>query len=165
MLVMTAKLSKGKVVLGLLAAVVLLWLVLKLVSGGETTAQPDVGRPEPDNVASNEDRLNFLSACGYTAEPEPVQTQEVAIPKEFNEVFTRYNRLQQSQGFDLEPYAGKRAKRYVYRVTNCGDAGTVCATLIVYKDTVIAADLSSTEGEGFLRALLPADTSETRAAA
>ena len=79
----------------------------------------------------------------------------MSIPTEFNEVFTRYNELQQSQGFDLAPYAGKRAKRYVYRVTEGVEGDNICATLLIYKDTVIGADLSCVEGEGFLRALLP----------
>lgn len=152
MLIMTAKLSKGKIALCLVGAAVLLLLVLKMAAGGSKEVAKTT--PErPTTVATNEDRLAYLTSCGYTAEPEPVQTQEVAIPKEFNEVFTRYNDLQRAQGFDLEPYAGKRAKRYVYRLTNC--EGEVSATLIVYKDTVIGADLSSTEGEGFLKALLP----------
>ena len=155
MLIMTAKVSKGKIALCLVAAVVLLILVLKLVSGGENTTTVESGQPVPTDISSNEDRIAYLAACGYTAEPEPVQTQEVSIPKEFNEVFTRYNELQQSQGFDLTPYAGKRAKRYVYRITDHPSGSEVLATLVIYQDTVIAADLSCTEGEGFLRALVP----------
>lgn len=155
MLIMTAKLSKGKIALGLLGAAVLLCLLLRLIpGGGETESQTLAGQPEPTGMTSNEARVAYLNALGYVAQPEPLQTQEVTIPAEFNEVFTRYNELQQSQGFDLTPYAGKRAKRYVYRVE--GENGMEThATLLIYKDTVIGADLSSTEGEGFLRALLP----------
>lgn len=165
MLIMTAKLSKGKLALCLLGAALLLFLVLKLVSGGEEAPTPPTdGIPEPTGISGNEERLAYLTACGYTAEPEPVQTQEVSIPKEFNEVFTRYNELQRSQGFDLEPYAGKRAKRYVYSVTDA-EGCKMRATLVIYQDTVIAADVSSTEGGGFMRALLPQEQNAPTAAA
>jgi len=155
MLIMTAKLSKGKIFLALAVAAVLLFLVLRLVSGGDDAPTVEGDTALPTEVSSNEERLTYLKACGYTADPEPIQTQEVSIPKEFNEVFTRYNELQQSQGFDLSDYAGKRAKRYVYRLTEHPDGEGVHATLIVYQDRVIAADLSCTEGEGFMRPLLP----------
>ena len=157
MLIMTAKLSKGKIALALLAAAAMLILVLRLAAGGggSDSPAPQSGLPEPSGVTGNEDRVAYLAALGYTVQPEPVQTQEVSIPTEFNEVFTRYNELQQSQGFDLAPYAGKRAKRYVYRVTGGAEGDNICATLLIYKDTVIGADLSCAEGEGFLRALLP----------
>lgn len=163
MMIMTAKLSKKKLALCLLAAAALLILVLTAVGGDKDTPPPEAqdSAPSLTGLTTNEDRVAFLTACGYTAEPEPVQTQEVSIPKEFNEVFTRYNTLQQSQGFDLTAYAGKRAKRYVYQVTKDGE--TASATLIIYRDTVIAADLSSTEGEGFLRALLPPAGAESAA--
>ncbi len=156
MLIMTTKLSKGKIALALLAAAVLLILVLRLVSGGDdgTTVPDGATQALPTEVTSNEDRLAYLSACGCTAEPEPVQTQEVSIPKEFNEVFTRYNELQKAQGFDLSDYAGKRARRYVYQLVDHPDGTDVHATLIVCQDRVIAADLSCTEGEGFMRPLV-----------
>ena len=143
MLIMTAKLSKGKIFLALAVAAVLLFLVLRLVSGGDDAPTVEGDTALPTEVSSNEERLTYLKACGYAADPEPIQTQEVSIPKEFNEVFTRYNELQQSQGFDLSDYAGKP------------DGEGVHATLIVYQDRVIAADLSCTEGEGFMRPLLP----------
>ncbi len=154
MLIMTTKLSKGKIALALIIAAVLLFVVLRLVSGGDASTPPTNGTA-PENVSSNEDRIAYLAAYGCTATGEPVRTQEVSIPKEFNEVFTRYNELQKSQGFNLEDYAGKRAKRYVYQLVNHPDGDAVMATLIVYQDRVIAADISCTEGEGFLRALLP----------
>lgn len=154
MLIMTTKLSKGKIVLALLAAAVLLMIVLRLVSGGDDAVDP-VNSGLSSQVHSNEERLAYLAACGWSAEPEPLQNQEVTIPKEFNEVFTRYNELQKSQGFDLTDYAGKRAKRYVYQLQDHPDGPEVCATLIIYQDTVIAADLSSTGESRFLRALLP----------
>ena len=146
MLIMTTKLSKGKILKD---------LVVAYVAGGEEAPSPAANQTMPTEVSSNEDRLAYLRACGYNAESEPLRTQEVSIPKEFNEVFTRYNELQQAQGFDLSDYAGKRAKRYVYLVTDHPDGENVHATLIVYQDRVIAADLCCTEGEGFMRPLLP----------
>ncbi len=155
MLVMTTKLSRGKLIAVLLAAAAAILLIVRLAGGSPAD------RPQSADVTTNEGRVAYLSDLGYTVRPEPVQTQEVTIPAEFNEVFRRYNELQQSQGFDLAAYAGKRAKRYVYRVE--GEPGGLEATLIIYRDTVIAADLSSSEGEGSLRALLPVQSGDSAA--
>ena len=161
MLIMTAKLSKGKIALALLAAAALLILVLRLAAGegGSDSPAPQSGLPEPSGVTGNEDRVAYLAALGYTVQPEPVQTQEVSIPTEFNEVFTRYNELQQSQGFDLAPYAGKRAKRYSYEILNypSGETG-VQANLLLYKTTVIGGEVLSPRLDGFLHGLAMPET-------
>ena len=43
--------------------------------------------------------------------------------------------------------------KYSYKVTNFPEEGEVIANLLIYKDRVIAADLSSTELGGFIRGL------------
>ena len=153
MMIVSAKVSGKKVLTGVLVAVGVILLLVFLCSkaSGEMPAEPSV----TNEAATNEQRLAFLQSFGWEVSETPTQTQEVRIPEEFNDVFTRYNELQQSQGFDLSDYAGKRAKRYVYRLTEHPDGEGVHATLIVYQDRVIAADLSCTEGEGFMRPLLP----------
>ena len=67
--------------------------------------------------------------------------------------------LQRQQGFDLERYAGKRAKRYTYEILNypSGETG-VQANLLLYKTTVIGGEVLSPRLDGFLHGLsMPED--------
>lgn len=85
-----------------------------------------------------------------------MRTQEVRIPKEFNEVYQQYNAIQTSQGFDLTKYQGKNVMQYVYLVENYPEENSdpVYATLLLYKNKLIGGDLSRGGAEGFLRPLL-----------
>ena len=76
------------------------------------------------------------------------------IPKEMDESYNEYLALQSGQGFDLEKYTGKRAKRYTYEITNypTGEAG-VQVNLLIYKNTVIAGEVLSPQLDGFLHGL------------
>ena len=109
MVIFTTKLTRGKK-LGLLAgaALVVLVLILVLRGGGDPTR----------GLNTNEERVAYLNACGLEVDPEPMQTQEVRVPEPDGELFSRYNSLQTQQGFDLSRYAGKRVKRYVYRLAD-----------------------------------------------
>lgn len=152
MVIVSAKISKRKVLLGLLAAVcVILLLALLLGKADEPALQPSEEQTVTLNGGSNEERLAFLQSYGWQAEVTPTETQEVRIPQEFNEVFTRYNELQKEQGFDLSEYAGKTAKRYVYALTNHPDnSDTHYATILVHKNKIIGGDVASSAQGGSL---------------
>ena len=130
--------------LGILAAVCVIVLLVVLLNQSQTPA-PQPETPEQSlQAGSNEDRIKYLESFGWQVNETPVQTQEVRIPEEFNEVFTRYNQLQQSQGFDLSAYAGKTAKRYVYAITNYpGGSPDYCATVLVCRQQIIGGDVTS----------------------
>ena len=84
-------------------------------------------------------------------EAEPLEIREVEIPEEFDQVYTRYNQLQQEQGMDLLPYAGQTCKQWIYRVTNYPDPmEEVRAVLLVYEGQVVGGDISSTSLNGFM---------------
>lgn len=147
MMIVSAKISKRKLFAGLAAAAgVIALLVFLSMKSGETSG-PSAG--------TNEGRIAFLASYGWQADEDPTETQEVRIPEEFNEVFTRYNRLQQSQGYDLSAWAGNTVKRYVYTIRNYPGGGEATATLLVDGNTVIGGDVRShTEGgtmHGFQR--------------
>ena len=149
MMIVTAKLSKKGLVTALLlaaAAAVCIFLLARPADARDVSAK------------TNEQRIAFLAQYGYQVEPEPVQTQEVRIPKEFPDVLARYNEVQKAQGFDLSKLAGKQLMRYVYRVTNYPDAdGEVLATLLVRKNRVVGGDVCSSAQDGFLHGFaLPA---------
>ena len=149
MFVLTAKLSKSKLIAAgvvLLAAILL--IVLLAASGGEDKAktQSPIGN-------TNDDRVAYLATFGWSVNAEPTQTQKVKIPDTAeNKVFARYNDLQKSQGFDLTDFAGKEVMRYVYEILNYPDATEpVYATLFVYKGQVIGGDVTDTSAGGKIR--------------
>lgn len=144
MFVLTAKVSKTK-----LAAIVTLIIAAIVVAAVVIAAKTD--RPESDGADTNEGRVTFLAGYGWEVDTQPVQTQTVTVPKKDSEVFSRYNRLQLSQGYDLTDYAGKTVNRYVYEILNYPDAGgPVYATLFVYEGKVIGGDVTDTSPEGLM---------------
>ncbi len=151
MVVMTAKINKKKIAVA--AAALLLALVLvSLLAGGRQSQAPET---EPTlAISTNEDRVKYLTDLGWSVTHSPVQTQQVRIPEKPSEVYSRYNALQKSQGFDLSPYAGKTVTRYVYAVQNYPDAADpVYATLLVYEGQIIGGDVTSTAPEGKIQGL------------
>ena len=163
MVILTAKLTKSKRII-IAALVILAIIVLTVCVRGanktdETAADP--GAQAVRTVKTEEERIAYLSGFGWKVEEKPVQTQEVRVPTEPNDVFLRYNELQKSQGFDLSEYAGKSIRRYVYQITNYPDAGneTWYATLLVYKDEVIGGDVSSAAQNGVMHGFAMPDLS------
>ena len=157
MVIMSARVSKRKVLTGLIVAVGVVLLLVFLLGKAEET--PAAAATEPSATAeidagTNDGRIAFLQSFGWEVSETPTETQEVKIPQEFNNVFTRYNQLQQSQNYDLAPYAGKTVKRYVYAVTNYPDgAQDWYATVLVHNGEVIGGDVSSTRQGGKMHGL------------
>lgn len=140
MFVLTAKLSKAKIAIAAVIIIAIIALLIVFLGGGDKAPAQE----EPITVSSNDDRVAFLASFGWSVNAEPVQTQQVTIPsKDDSEVFSRYNELQISQGYDLTSYAGENAMRYVYEVLNYPDAtAPVYATVLVYNSTVIGGDIT-----------------------
>lgn len=152
MVVLTAKVSKGKLITILLAVVVVVGLLIALCTGGNQDAETT--ETVTTTVQSNEDRVAYLKSLGWEVDPEPVETQEVRIPAELPEVLQKYNELQKSQGFDLNEFGGKTVKRYVYEVVNYPDTtDSYFATILVYQDAVICGDVSAAAQNGLMQGL------------
>lgn len=156
MLIVTAKIPRRKLALWALAAAALCCCALlvnvdalRTVPGLETAAVIN-----PKNVKTNADRIAYLGEHGWQVKEEPLATQELIIPKEFDESYIDYLTLQSEQGFDLETYAGKRVKRYTYEITNypTGEQG-VQANLLICKNTVVGGEVLSPQLDGFLHGL------------
>lgn len=157
MVIMTAKVSKGKLIafgLLVLVAVILLIVCLRGSGSASETAPEESAPTAPSELRTNDDRVAFLASFGWDVRPEPTQTQEVHIPTDPSDVFERYNDLQLSQGFDLHEYAGKSVRRYVYEITNYPDTeDTYYATLFIYKNAVIGGDVCSSAQGGTMHGL------------
>ena len=148
MFVMTAKVDKKKIAVILVCIIAAVGLLIMLLSGS---------KKEPEatgviSVASNDDRVNFLSGFGWEVTNSPVETGQVRIPEQTSEVFERYNALQKSQGYDLSAYEGQTVMRYVYRINNYpGATEPVYATVLSSKNRVIGGDITDTAAKGVIR--------------
>ncbi len=150
MFLLSLKSLKGKMIL-LVATVVAAIIVVIIINSGNS----QVMASQTDNVlnfsaATDADRLNFIAQLGYSVESEPISVNEVLIPDEFDDVYTRYNDLQLQSGFDLNRYKGYTVKKWTYKVTDYPDNESVQLTLLIYKNKVIGGDICSTELDGFM---------------
>ena len=155
MFIVTAKVPRRKLALSTALAALVCCCVLGLHvsdTAVHPVAAPTV--PNPKGVKSNQDRVDYLAGYGWEVAQEPLSTQELVIPAEFDESYQDYLALQSDQGFDLKDYAKKRVKRYTYEVTNypTGEKG-VLANLLIYKNTVVGGEILSPQLDGFMHGL------------
>lgn len=147
MMVMTAKVDFKKILI-ILAVVVAVILGAILLLGGNEDAAPTAA----GTVSNNDSRVKFLEEMGWQVSASPTESSQVRIPAEDSEVFSRYNALQKSQGYDLSAYAGKTVMRYVYKVNNFpGATEPVYATVLVYKNQIIGGDITNTAAKGVVQ--------------
>jgi hypothetical protein len=151
--IFTAKINRKKAAAGVLSLLVLLagvWGLTQAVGGGAASAMAAADQ----KVKSNEDRLAYLAALGWEVKEEPLSTEELTIPKEFDDSYADYLALQSGQGFDLTKYRGKRVKRYTYEITNypSGESG-VQVSLLVYRSAVVGGEVFTTSLDGFMHGL------------
>ena len=109
----------------------------------------------------NAERVEFLNRQGLIVEPDP-EKEDITIPSEFNNSYNEYNAMQQSQGFDLLPYAGREVTKYTYKILNYPDLPeNVVVNLIFDNHRLIAADITCNDAEnGFTKPLI-SDTMQT----
>ena len=159
MFVMTAKVNKKKIILALAAAAVLIVMLIMIFGGGNGESTPTAA----PSISTNEGRIKFLNSFGWEVASSPTESGQVKIPDTTSEVFSRYNALQKSQGYDLSRYAGKTVTRYVYKIKNYpGATEPVYATLLIYKDQVIGGDVTDTGAKGVIRGFkMPQSTPQT----
>lgn len=106
-------------------------------------------------IKTNDDRISFISQFGINVDGEPEEIEEFRVPENFDRVIAGYNEIQKKQGLDLSKYKNKKVTRYTYEVENYdGSDKDVYVNLIIYRGTVIACDISSTDPEGFVEPLV-----------
>lgn len=139
----------------LCVALVALITLITFVPGidGAVTDTPTSGGQniKYEKVKDAEDAAQFLGQFGWSVKAKPVEEREVAIPPEFDRIFTGYNELQKQQGLDLAKYKRKTVKRYTFEVSNYdGFDGKVYANVLVYRNKVIGGDICSADMTGFI---------------
>ena len=154
MFTLTFRLRKKVVMAVLCGIVVVMAGMIAVASLGPETVSVFGRRGGGTSAATNDERVNFIAARGLEVEETPISQMEVTIPAEFDTIYVGYNQIQQSQGFNLEKYRGKEVTKYSYAVKAPeGQSSETVASLLVYKDKVIGADLCSRELGGILKAL------------
>lgn len=130
--------------------VALLILVLVII-GGFIIIPKLIEEPVSYYGETSAQRIEFLQSFGYEIYEEPIDSRNVIIPTEFNEVYETYNVMQKTQDFDLESFKGQECTQYVYLVENYPDVdGEIHATLLVYEGVIIGGDVSCAEIDGFM---------------
>ena len=153
MIIVTARVPKRKLLAGAATALcccaVVAAALLFTLGGRAITASAEV-----KNIRTNDDRLAYLGGLGWQVSAQPIATEELLIPKQFDDSYQSYLKLQADQGFDLSQYCGKRVKRYTYEVLNypTGEAG-VQVNLLICKNTVVGGEVLSPQLDGFLHGL------------
>ena len=155
MFILTARFNKRRAITAVIALGVVLITIILLAGAHSRARIADVPEAAVNNsTLSNADRVAYLQKLGWTIDETALDEQAVTIPREFTEVYERYNEIQKAQGFDLSRYGGAEAVRYTYRVTNHpgGDENAV-ADIIVYRNEIIAGDIQSVKLDGFMAGL------------
>ncbi len=151
MFIVTARLPKKRLLAGAAALCCCVLAVIALtltLSGRAVTVSAEV-----KNVKDNNDRLSYLSGLGWQVSEQPIATEELLIPEEFDDSYQGYLKLQADQGFDLTQYRGKRVKRYTYQLTNYpAQDEPVQIALLIYKNRVVGGQIQSSSGS-FLHGL------------
>lgn len=146
MLVMTAKVDIKKIAIVAGAIIAVIAVIALLLSGSSVSASGT------NAVTSNDDRVQFLTSFGWEVVSSPAETSQVRIPAETSEVFSRYNDLQKSQGYDLSAYQGKTVMRYVYKIKNYpGATEPVYATILISSNQIIGGDITDTSATGVVQ--------------
>ncbi len=145
------------------------FLLLALVVGVFVASEEGVVFASSTNLEINysgikdaESRVSFIEQFGIEIDDEPIEEEAFKMPSSFDRVILGYNELQKKQGLDLSKYQRKKVTRYTYKVTNYDYDGEVWANIFVYRNKIVAADISSADPEGFVIPLTLVDRSKLK---
>lgn len=94
--------------------------------------------------------IEFISSYGWVVEPSPTNINDIIIPLEWGEVYTRYNQLQLAHGYDLSEYKGVLVKKHTYKLLNYPSSSDVFINILVYNNDIIGGDIMSIASDGFM---------------
>ena len=89
--------------------------------------------------------VSYLNLLGLDVE-ESFTEESIIIPTMFNNIYTGYNEIQRTQGFDLDNYKGEPATAYTFRVKNYGK-DEVYAVLLIHDGCLIGGDIRGLRDE------------------
>ena len=146
----------------ILLTVTVLAVLLALGTADVVYASADGKEINYGGMKTNEDRVAFIESFGIKVKPDPVSEETFTMPEDFDRVILGYNQIQKTQGLDLTKYSRKRVTHYAYEVTNYTAGGTVYVNLLVWRNKIVAADISSLADGGFVSSLVDFDRSKLK---
>lgn len=150
MTIYTLKLTKKKIVAFILiVAVLIAAIIIAVPSRSAGTKQTAAA----NGINGSDDCVAYAKSLGYTVETEPADSRKVTIPKEFDDVYQKYNGIQRACGFDLQEYSGKTVMLYTFYVTNYDGFDDVLLDLLVYKNKIIGGAVYTADIAGFMHGL------------
>ncbi len=152
MFVCTVKASSIKFFTAILFSAAVLVGIVAIIPVIDSAGEVAVAALDYKGVATVEEQVAFLEELGYKADPNPVFSDEVIIPEEFDSVYEEYNALQKSQGLNLEKYKGKTVMRYTYVLNEEGESKSY-ATLLIYKNRIVGGDITTLGENGTVSGL------------
>ena len=149
MFVYSVRASTVKFFAFVLVAVALVFGIVGFSADASVSASADAdGEVVFSGVKTKDDRIAFMSRFGIQTTGEE-QSGSFVVPAELDRVILGYNEIQKKQGLDVSKYTRKKITRYTYEVTNFNSDGKVYANLFIYRNRIVACDVSSVEG-GFV---------------
>ncbi len=145
---------KPKTIFGLL--LVLTGIVVIVITFASNHIKSNESVMNAVTLETNAQREEYLTSLGWEFKTD-CEEKQVKIPAEFNDVYSRYNEIQKSQGFDLEQYKGQEVTVYTYNITNYSgyeNRDCIYANLLVCNNMLIGGDVCSTSvSDGFMQSL------------
>ena len=136
--------KKALTVVLAVAALLLLFIALRLFLPAQTDHQ----------LSTIEGREAFLLELGWEIDRDSEVFRTVTVPDKLEGIMLQYNKMQLTQGYDLNAHLGERCQQYTYTLKNYSDSdGTVLVTLYIQGDSLIAGDIHTTAANGFMHGL------------
>ncbi len=111
-------------------------------------------KPQNDSekITDKSDIVRYLDSFGIEA--GEITVDKITVPHMFGEVYYSYNKIQESQGFDLSDFKGEILTRYTAEVLNYPDYSEgVFAEVLVHNKEIVGVDIYSVSADGFIMAL------------
>lgn len=146
----------------ILLCITVLAVLLTIGTADSVYASADGREINYGGIKTNEDRVAFIEGFGIRVKSDPIREESFTMPEDFDRVILGYNQIQKMQGLDLTKYSRKRVTHYAYEVTNYDAEGPVYVNLLVHRNKIIAADISSASDGGFVSALTEFDRTKLK---
>lgn len=153
MFVYTVRATRLRIII---VALLTLAAILAIIAFGFSgTAMASSGSVDFSGIKTNEERLEFISQFIPGVSGEPTESISFLVPENFDRIMLSYNEIQKSQGLDITKYKNKKVTRYTYEIKNYENSErSAFVNLVIYKGTVIACDVSSSNPTGFVKPLV-----------
>lgn len=101
-------------------------------------------------IDSSRKASQYVQKLGWAIDEKPIDKASINLPKQFDDVYTEYNKIQKLAGFDLTDYMGQAVTRYTFLVKNFDGVEGVRANVLVCKGKIIGGDIMTVAIDGFM---------------